>query len=221
MLDHRVGSGSEGDFRVGFDLRGRLVGWRDVNDADKLSRDPVMRQIVGGRAVGGQAASTRQMARFETVILTCAHNRATLVGLSGQCSDAMLDAQPPQWITLDMDSSVSPTHGDQQGTAEQHIKEGKYAINWTRLSCKRFRDNVARLQLYALADNLGIFLQREDLPKEIADWSLTSLETRLIKRVVRHARKITFQLAEVAASGDLFKRILEAIHRLREPPVPE
>ena len=58
----------------------------------------------------------------------------------------------------------------------------------------------------------------------IADWSLTSLQTRLIKigaRVVRHARAITFQLAEVAVSGDLFKRILEAIHRLRAPPVPE
>jgi len=38
---------------------------------------------------------------------------------------------------------------------------------------------------------------------------------------VRHARAITFQLAEVAVSGDLFKRILEAVHRLRAPPVPE
>lgn len=30
---------------------------------------------------------------------------------------------------------------NQRGTAEQHIKEGKYAFRWTRLSCKRFRDN--------------------------------------------------------------------------------
>ena len=37
---------------------GRLAGYPDVNDADRLSRDPVMRQIVGGRAVDGQAAST-------------------------------------------------------------------------------------------------------------------------------------------------------------------
>jgi hypothetical protein len=40
---------------------------------------------------------------------------------------------------------------NQCGTAKQHIKQGKYAINWTRLSCKRFRDNVVRLQLHALA----------------------------------------------------------------------
>jgi hypothetical protein len=57
----------------------------------------------------------------------------------------------------------------------------------------------------------------------MADWSLTSLQTRLIKigaRVVRHARTITFQFAEVAVSGGLFNRILAAIHRLRAPPVP-
>ena len=28
-----------------------------------------------------------------------------------------------------------------RGTAELWIKEGKYALNWTRLSCKRFRSN--------------------------------------------------------------------------------
>jgi hypothetical protein len=60
-------------------------------------------------------------------------------------------------------------------------------------------------------------------PEEIATWSLTSLQTRLIKigaRVVRHARAVTFQLAEVMISGDLFHRILLAIHRLRPSPVP-
>ena len=84
--------------------------------------------------------------------------------------------------------------------------------------------NEVRLQLHALAYNLGVFLQGTDLPEEMADWSLTSLQTRLIKigaRVVRHARAITFQMAEVAISGDLFNRILTAIHRLRSPPVPE
>ena len=112
---------------------------------------------------------------------------------------------------------------NQRGTAEQHIKEGKQAINWTRLSCKGMAQNEDRLQLHALAYNLGVFLQGTDLPEEIADWSLTSLQTRLIKtgaRVVRHARAITFQLAEVAVSGNLFNRVLAAIQRLRAPPVP-
>jgi hypothetical protein len=63
-----------------------------------------------------------------------------------------------------------------------------------------------RLQLHALAYNLGTFLQGADLPEEVADRSLTSLQTRLIKigaRVVCHARAITFQLAEVAVPARL------------------
>jgi hypothetical protein len=70
---------------------------------------------------------------------------------------------------------------NQRGTAEQYIKEGKPAINWTRLSCKGMAQNAVRLQLHARAYNLGAFLQGTDLPDEMADWSLTSLQTRLIK----------------------------------------
>jgi hypothetical protein len=58
---------------------------------------------------------------------------------------------------------------NQRGTAEQHIKEGKQAINWTRLSCKGMAQNEARLQLHALAYNLGVFLQGADLPEEMAN----------------------------------------------------
>ena len=47
-----------------------------------------------------------------------------------------------------------------RGTAEQHIKEGKNAINWTRLSCRKFRNNAVRLQLHALAYNLGKVVSR-------------------------------------------------------------
>ena len=45
---------------------GRLAGYEDVNDAARLSRVPVMRQIIGGRAVESQAAASSQMGRFET-----------------------------------------------------------------------------------------------------------------------------------------------------------
>jgi len=124
---------------------------------------------------------------------------------------------------LPMDPDWIIHFDNQRGTAEQHIKEGKQAINWTRLSCKGMAQNEVRLQLHALAYNLGVFLQGTDLPEEVADWSLTSLQTRLIKigaRVVRHARAITFQLADVAVRGDLFRRIMAAIHRLRAPPIP-
>ena len=74
---------------------------------------------------------------------------------------------------------------NQRGTAEQHIKEGKYAFRWTRLSCKRFRDNEVRLQLHALAYNLATFLRCIDLPEAMANWSLTSLQLKLIKMGAR------------------------------------
>jgi hypothetical protein len=57
---------------------GRLAGYDDVNDADRLSLDPVMRQVVGGRAIDAKAASASQMGRFETEVLATADNRTTL-----------------------------------------------------------------------------------------------------------------------------------------------
>jgi len=82
-----------------------------------------------------------------------------------------------------------------RGTAEQWIKEGKYALNWTRLSCKRFVSNQVRLWLFVLAYNLGNFLRRLVLPSEIKHWSLRSLLVKLIKigaKVTRHSRYVTF-----------------------------
>ena len=54
---------------------------------------------------------------------------------------------------------------NQRGEAEQYIKEGKNAIKWTRLSCRKFRDNEVRLQLHALAHNLANFMRTLALPK--------------------------------------------------------
>lgn len=62
---------------------GRLAGYPDVNDADRLAHDPVMHQIVDGRIVDGQAASTSQMAQFETDVLASAHNLAAQADLPG------------------------------------------------------------------------------------------------------------------------------------------
>ena len=106
---------------------------------------------------------------------------------------------------------------NKRGTAEQWIKEGKYALNWTRLSCHDFVDNQVRLQLFALAYNLGNFLRRLALPKRVKEWSLRTLRVKLIKigaKVVKHARYVTFQMAEVLVSKKLFQEILERIHRL-------
>jgi len=371
----------------------RLAGYEDVNDADRLCRDPVMRQFVGVRAVKNGAASASAMGRFETEMLTQPENLAVLADLPGRWIDAVHDKGPPKVITLDMDSSESPVHGDQEGsawnghfqskclhplfvfnqfgdlercalhpgnvhsadgwedvlrpvlarysasarpsikrrqfradaafaiprlfemleaegwdyairmksnaklheridhltkrspgrppnhvvrlytsfhyrakswskarrivakvefhpgelfptvgfivtnrslpnervmafyngwgTAEQHIKEGKYALKWTRLSCMKFAANAVRLQLHALAYNLANFLRTAATPELIERWSLTSLRERLIKtgaRLVRHGRYAIFQMAEVAIPRDVFAAILGLINTLRGPP---
>jgi hypothetical protein len=370
---------------------GRLAGYEDVNDAERLCRDPAMRWVVGDRAIEGTAASASQMGRFETEWLTRPENLAALADLTGQWIDTVHTRRPPRIVVLDMDSSESPTYGEQEGsaynghfsctcyhplfvfnqlgdlercalrpgnvhsadgwreilepvvsryrgkgtrlyfrgdaafanpeiyeflevegmgyairfpanrvlqekigyllkrpvgrppdevrryytsfgyqaqswkkprrvvakvewhpgelyprvgfivtnlarpaervvafynqrgTAEQWIKEGKGAIKWTRLSCRTFAANAVRLQLHALAYNLGNLMRTLAMPKAAEPWSLTSLREKLIKigaKVVSHGRYVSFQLAEVAVSRQMFQEILSLIARLRAPPAP-
>jgi len=369
----------------------RLAGYEDVNDAERLSVDPAMRHVVGGRASlpEKQAASTSEVGRFETEMLSTKRNLTALMNLSGQWIDKVHERKPLKELILDLDSSVSETYGQQEGTAynghfeclcyhplfvfnqlgdlervmlrrgnhasakfwrrvllpvieryrhldipkffrgdaafanpalyrvleeegyryairlkanavlereishlltrpvgrpshrpkvfyhsfqyqakswqssrrvvakvewhagelfprvgfivtnlnrhsknvvkfyngrgtaEQWIKEGKHAIQWTKLSCRTFKDNHTRLQLFALAYNLGNFLRRLALPKPVRHWSLTTLREKLIKigaKVTRHSKYVTFQLAEVAVTRDLFAAILDRIARLAIPP---
>ncbi len=96
-------------------------------------------------------------------------------------------------------------------------------MNRTRLSCRRFRHNAVRLQLHALAYNLGNFLRTLALPDAVEHWSLTTLREKLVKigaKIVRHGRYVTFQMAEVAIPRDLFADILRRIDRLRPRPAP-
>jgi hypothetical protein len=92
---------------------GRLTGYEDVNDAERLCRDPAMRWVVGGREPTGQAASTSQMGRFETEWLARPENLAALADLPGRWIDKVHTRRPPRVIVLDMDSSESPTSGEQ------------------------------------------------------------------------------------------------------------
>jgi len=92
---------------------------------------------------------------------------------------------------------------------------------WTRLSCRGFAANAVRLQLHALAYNLGNFLRTLATPEPIKDWSLTSLKEKLIKigaKVISHGRYVAFQMAEVAIPKYLFADILRLIAELRPPP---
>ena len=370
---------------------GRLAGYEDVNDAERLAHDPAMRAVVDRTGLDRRAASTSQMGRFETGWLTSEVNLTALADLSGAWIDRVHARRPQTTIVLDMDSSVSETHGaqkgsaynghfgctcyhplfvfnqfgdlercslrsgnahsaadwrnvlapvvaryrggmkrryfrgdaayanpgiyefleaegykytirlpanavlqerigwllkrpvgrpphdvrryyasfdyqaaswtkprrvvakvewhpgelyprvgfivtnmtrppervtlfyNQRGTAEQFIKEGKNAIVWTRLSCRRFAANAVRLQLHALAYNLAKFLRTLALPQEVSHCSMTTLRHRLVKigaKIVRHGRAITFQMAEVMVSRGLFQQILNAIAMLRPlPPI--
>ena len=363
----------------------RLAGYEDLNDAERLRVDPVFGQLVGGRAAEKGAASVSQMARFETEMLVSRGNLHGLEALNRAWVERAGTFTPRRTIILDLDSSESPTYGEQEGSAynghfaktcyhplfcfnhfgdlegvmlregnvasahewrtvlepvvdsyrrqdvplhfradaafampevyeyledngvlyairikanavlerciehllrrrvgrpskkpevsyesfsyqakswdwprrvvakvewhagelfprvgfivtnlnrqarnvvrfyngrgtgEQWIKEGKYALKWTRLSCRRLLDNAVRLQLFALAYNLANFLRRLVLPRRIKHWSLTTLREKLIKagaRIVRHARYVTFQMAEVAVPRALFEQILARIARL-------
>jgi hypothetical protein len=386
-------TGKNGRHRLAGLLRqavfGRLAGYEDVNDADRLCHDPAMRWVVGDRAISGSAASASQMGRFETKWLSRPENLTALADLPGQWIDKVRRRRGPKTVILDMDSSESPTYGEQEGSAynghfactcyhplfvfnqfgdvercalrpgnvhsadgwravlepviaryrgivkhlyfrgdaafanpeiyellesegasytirlpanqvlqdkirhllkrpvgrpphevrryyasfryqaqswnkprhvvakvewhpgelypsvgfiitnlarsaegivafynrrgtcEQYIKEGKNAIKWTRLSCRTFAANAVRLQLHALAYNLGNFMRTLAMPKTVERWSMTSLREKLIKigaKVVRHGRYVTFQLAEVAVSRQMFADILALIAPLRAPP---
>jgi hypothetical protein len=388
-------TGKNGRHRLAGLLRqavfGRLAGYEDVNDAERLCRDPAMRWVVGDRAISGSAASASQMGRFETKWLSRPENLAALADLPGQWIDKVRRRRGPKTVILDIDSSESPTYGEQEGSAynghfectcyhplfvfnqfgdvercalrpgnvhsadgwrallepvvaryrgivkhlylrgdaafanpevyefleaegasytirlpanqvlqdkighllkrpvgrpphevrryyasfryqaqswnkprhvvakvewhpgelyprvgfivtnlarsaegivafynrrgtcEQYIKEGKNAIKWTRLSCRTFAANAVRLQLHALAYNLGNFMRTLAMPKTVERWSMTSLREKLIKigaKVVSHGRYVTFQLAEVAVPRRLFAEILSLIARLRAPPAP-
>ncbi len=370
-------------------IYGRLAGYEDVNDAERLCVDPAMRRVVGGRATAREAASTSEMGRFETEMLSSRKNLKELMDLPGTWIDLVQKCVPLDKLILDLDSSQSETYGEQQGsayngyfeclcyhplflfnqfgdlervmlrrgnhnsakfwrrvllpvidryrdrdlpkyfrgdaafaipglyrvleeegfqytiripsndvlmasishlltrpvgrpsykpkvfyesfsyqaqswdhprrvlakvewhfdelfprvgfivtnmtgwsrkvvkfyngrgTAEQWIKEGKYAVKWTRLSCRNFKDNQARLQLFALAYNLGNFLRRLALPRSVKHWSLTTLREKLIKigaKVVTHSRYVIFQMAEVAVPRELFAAILDRIQRFGVPP---
>ena len=85
-----------GQFRQS--LFGRVGGYEDVNDAERLGRDPAMRWIVGGKAVERQAASTSQMGRFETELLASDANVEALADMNGVRINRVHDRRPPNHV---------------------------------------------------------------------------------------------------------------------------
>jgi hypothetical protein len=121
---------------------------------------------------------------------------------------------------LETDSRAMVRFYNKRGAADQWIKEGKQAVKITRLSCHRFRCNEVRLWLSLIACNLGNLWRRLVLPKRIENWSLTSLQQRLVKtggRRVKHARYYWLLLAESHLTRRLFGSMVRRIAALPLP----
>jgi hypothetical protein len=119
LCDIRTGRNSRHDMLAMFrqSLFGRVAGYEDVNDAGRLARDPVMRLISGQRNFDRHGASESQMGRFETSTLTAFKNLAALADLSGKWIDRVRQLRKRPNLILDIDSSESPVHGSQEGSA--------------------------------------------------------------------------------------------------------
>ena len=121
LTDSRLGSNKQHQLvpLLRQSIYSRLAGYEDVNDAERLAVDPAMRHVVGGRAAQAdkEAASTSGVGRFETEIVSDRRNLTALMNLSGQWIDKVHRRQPLKELILDMDSSVSETYGEQEGSA--------------------------------------------------------------------------------------------------------
>ena len=109
---------------------------------------------------------------------------------------------------------------NKRGTAEQWIKEGKQAVEMTRLSCHRFRANEVRLWLSVLAYNLGNLWRRLALPARIGKWSLTSLQQRLVKTGGRLMKARMILLAAAGGEPSDAAAVSGHLQRIATLPVP-
>jgi Transposase DDE domain group 1 len=108
------------------------------------------------------------------------------------------------------------------GHSRVGVDQPRASGSWTRQhqsgEPSLFKDNAARLQLFALSYNLRNFLRQLVLPKPIQGWTLRTLREKLVKigaKVVSHAKYVVFQLAEIAVPRQVFAAIVERIGRLR------
>ena len=168
---------------------GRLAGYEDVNDADRLAHDPAMRAVVDRNGLDQRAASTSQMGRFETAWLT---SEANLAALMYQCGTA------EQWIKE-----------GKNAVAWTRLSCHRFAANAVRLQLHALAYNMANfLRTLALPDEV----------KQWSLTTLREKLVKIGAKIVRHGRSVTFQMAEVMVPRELFQQILAAIATLRPSP---
>jgi hypothetical protein len=112
---------------------------------------------------------------------------------------------------------------NQRGTVEQCIKKGKGTIKGRGCHAVPSPRTPSAFSSMRSPTTYGNFMRTLTMPKAAEPWSLTSLREKLFKvgaKVMSHGRYVTFQLAEVAMSRQMFADILMLIARLRAPPAP-
>ena len=109
----------------------RLAGYEDTNDAERLADDPTMRVVVGDRGIDRPAASASAMSRFETEVLTQDSNVEGLGRVNAKWVDGAMSRTPHRRVILDMDSSESRVHGEQEGASPSGLSSSRAGFRWT------------------------------------------------------------------------------------------
>jgi hypothetical protein len=95
----------------------RLAGYADVNDAERLSQDPIFRLIGSRRIWERGAALTSRLQSFETEVLTQADNLAGLAALNRELVARAEAIDSPRRVVLDLDSTEVAVYGQQEQSA--------------------------------------------------------------------------------------------------------
>ena len=95
----------------------RIAGYEDVNDAERLSRDPTFRLIGSEKTWERGAALTSRLQSFETEVLTQEENFAGLATINRELIGKAETIDSPKRVVLDMDSTEIPVYGQQENSA--------------------------------------------------------------------------------------------------------
>ena len=95
----------------------RLAGYEDLNDAVRVSADPTFRLIGSPTRWDRGGALTSTLHWFETTLLTRSENLLGLMAVNRELLARAALATRADRVVLDMDSSESPVHGAQEGSA--------------------------------------------------------------------------------------------------------